>query len=265
MSDKLPAPVPAVAPGTGAIPPVDSQAAPAATAAASDAAATAGDVPLDANGQPLTKSALKRLQKEKDLAAKKALKSSNKPQPAAGGAAAAPKKEKVVKKKEEAPEEPAYVEVPEGHKKGQSQPLFPAQPLRPQAAERRAPCAQASTDLSETRGQTFQTRWRPDTTLTTSKRRGTHGGGRATTLSRHSRLRLRPSIRTLTRNPSSCPAAARSRARSTGARSTPKRRSSSRRRPPTSRAACTSDTRLLSVFRTLSSAGAFTRSRPKRL
>ena len=100
MSDELPAPI--------------AQGVPAPTAQA--------DVPLDANGQPLTKSALKRLQKEKDLAAKKALKNANKPAaPAAAGAgAAAPKKEKVVKPKAEVPEEPAYIEVPEGHKKGKS-------------------------------------------------------------------------------------------------------------------------------------------------
>lgn len=106
MSDKLPAQgVPALGPVVGD--------APAPTAQA--------DVPLDANGQPLTKSALKRLQKEKDLAAKKALKNANKPAaPAAAGAGAAPKKEKVVKPKAEVPEEPAYIEVPEGHKKGES-------------------------------------------------------------------------------------------------------------------------------------------------
>lgn len=116
MSDKLAPPVPHVAPGLGAA------TEPAATTSTPAAAAAAGgDVPLDANGQPLTKSALKRLQKEKDLAAKKALKNANKPAAAAGGAgaaAAAPKKEKVVKPKAEVPEEPAYIDVPEGHKKG---------------------------------------------------------------------------------------------------------------------------------------------------
>ncbi|GAA5850278.1 hypothetical protein JCM8547_001076 [Rhodosporidiobolus lusitaniae] len=87
------------------------------------APAPAEGVPLDASGQPLTKSALKRLEKEKALAAKKALKQAagaNKPQPAAGGE----KKEKKEKaKKEEAPEEPAYKDVPEGHKKDLSNPM----------------------------------------------------------------------------------------------------------------------------------------------
>lgn len=109
MSDKLPAPVAQGVPVLGAV--VGDAPAPTAQA----------DVPLDANGQPLTKSALKRLQKEKDLAAKKALKNANKPAGgAAAGATAAPKKEKVVKPKAEVPEEPAYIEVPEGHKKGES-------------------------------------------------------------------------------------------------------------------------------------------------
>lgn len=116
MSDKLPA-TPAVpgVPALGAVVGDASAATPTPTAPNAQA-----DVPLDANGQPLTKSALKRLQKEKDLAAKKALKNANKPAaPAATGAGAAPKKEKVVKPKAEVPEEPAYIEVPEGHKKGE--------------------------------------------------------------------------------------------------------------------------------------------------
>ena len=76
---------------------------------------------VSARYMPGWKSALKRLQKEKDLAAKKALKNANKPAGgAAAGATAAPKKEKVVKPKAEVPEEPAYIEVPEGHKKGES-------------------------------------------------------------------------------------------------------------------------------------------------
>lgn len=115
MSDKLPAPIAQGVPALGAV--VNDVPAPTPAAAPTAQA----DVPLDANGQPLTKSALKRLQKEKDLAAKKALKNANKPAGgAAAGATAAPKKEKVVKPKAEVPEEPAYIEVPEGHKKGES-------------------------------------------------------------------------------------------------------------------------------------------------
>ncbi|CEQ39016.1 SPOSA6832_00498, partial [Sporobolomyces salmonicolor] len=74
---------------------------------------------------PLTKSALKKLEKEKALAAKKALKQAanagKKPAQAAEGV----KKEKKEKaKKEDAqPEESPYVEVPEGHKKDLSNPM----------------------------------------------------------------------------------------------------------------------------------------------
>ncbi|TKA55374.1 hypothetical protein B0A53_02298 [Rhodotorula sp. CCFEE 5036] len=120
MSDKLPAPpVAQGVPALGAVVGDASAATPTPTAPNAQA-----DVPLDANGQPLTKSALKRLQKEKDLAAKKALKNANKPAAAAAaGAGAAPKKEKVVKPKAEVPEEPAYIEVPEGHKKDLSNPM----------------------------------------------------------------------------------------------------------------------------------------------
>lgn len=91
-------------------------------------APAAADVLKDDNGQPLTKSALKRIEKEKALAAKKALKQQNKPQvaKAADGAAAAQKAVKKDKpKKDDAPEEPPYVDVPAGHKKGQSQTRLP--------------------------------------------------------------------------------------------------------------------------------------------
>lgn len=118
MSDQLAPPVPQVDVAQADAPALGAQE--AAPSAPAPAAAT-GDVPLDANGQPLTKSALKRIQKEKDLAAKKALKNANKPAAGAQAGGAAPKKEKPVKKKEEAPAEPAYIEVPEGQKKGEFQ------------------------------------------------------------------------------------------------------------------------------------------------
>lgn len=68
---------------------------------------------------PLTKSALKKLEKEKALAAKKALKqASNSTKVAAPqGGEKKEKKEKV--KKEEVVEEPPYKDVPEGDKKGE--------------------------------------------------------------------------------------------------------------------------------------------------
>ncbi|BGP44765.1 valine--tRNA ligase [Rhodotorula kratochvilovae] len=94
-----------------------------ATPAQQDPAAA--DVPKDANGQPLTKSALKRIEKEKALAAKKALKQGANPAKSASKPADGAKPAKKEKpKKEEAPEEPAYVDVPEGTKKGES-PSFP--------------------------------------------------------------------------------------------------------------------------------------------
>lgn len=81
----------------------------------------AGDVPLDANGQPLTKSALKRLQKEKDLAAKKALKQAqNQGKPAPAAQAGEGKKKEKPAKKEEVVEEPPYGETKDGDKKGAS-------------------------------------------------------------------------------------------------------------------------------------------------
>lgn len=81
----------------------------------------AGDVPLDANGQPLTKSALKRLQKEKDLAAKKALKQAqNQGKPAPAAQAGEGKKKEKPAKKEEVVEEPPYGETQDGDKKGAS-------------------------------------------------------------------------------------------------------------------------------------------------
>ncbi|GAA5914215.1 hypothetical protein JCM8208_001521 [Rhodotorula glutinis] len=87
--------------------------------------APSADVQLDANGQPLTKSALKRIEKEKALAAKKALKQQQKPaanKPAAqDGAAKAAKKDKP--KKDDAPDEPPYVDVPAGDKKDLSNPM----------------------------------------------------------------------------------------------------------------------------------------------
>ncbi|GAA5835277.1 hypothetical protein JCM11251_006667 [Rhodosporidiobolus azoricus] len=114
MASSLPPPVPAVdAPGA----PKQADSTPAATPA------PAGDVPLDANGQPLTKSALKRLEKEKAFAAKKALKAAanvGKPAPTPAGEKKE-KKEKV--KKEEVVEEPPYKDVPEGEKKDLSSPM----------------------------------------------------------------------------------------------------------------------------------------------
>ncbi|KAK4332340.1 Valine--tRNA ligase, mitochondrial [Rhodotorula toruloides] len=84
----------------------------------------AGDVPLDANGQPLTKSALKRLQKEKDLAAKKALKQAqNQGKPAPAAQAGEGKKKEKPAKKEEVVEEPPYGETQDGDKKDLSRPM----------------------------------------------------------------------------------------------------------------------------------------------
>lgn len=84
------------------------------------AAATApADVPLDENGQPLTKSALKRLEKEKALAAKKALKqAANAAKPPPKVNEAKKEKKEKAKKDEAVADEPAYKDVPEGHKKG---------------------------------------------------------------------------------------------------------------------------------------------------
>ncbi|GAA5976762.1 hypothetical protein JCM11641_000863 [Rhodosporidiobolus odoratus] len=95
-------------------------AAESAPALESTAQAPAVDVPLDANGQPLTKSALKRLEKEKALAAKKALKQgAAKPQPKPAGE----KKEKKEKVKKEEVVEESYKDVPEGEKKDLSSPM----------------------------------------------------------------------------------------------------------------------------------------------
>ncbi|GAA5870175.1 hypothetical protein JCM1840_001583 [Sporobolomyces johnsonii] len=106
--------------------PVSSQPLPTAQldSAAPQSTATTADGAADGVA-PLTKSALKKLEKEKALAVKKALKQAanagKKPaQPADG-----PKKDKKekVKKDDATPEEPPYVEVPEGHKKDLSNPM----------------------------------------------------------------------------------------------------------------------------------------------
>lgn len=91
--------------------------APTLPTAAAESQIAGDEVLLDAAGVPLTKSALKRIEKEKKLAAIKALKSGGgaKPQPQASGE----KKEKKEKpKKEEVVEEVSYKEVNEGDKKG---------------------------------------------------------------------------------------------------------------------------------------------------
>lgn len=73
---------------------------------------------------PLTKSALKKLEKEKALAAKKALKQASNSTKVAAAPQGGEKKEKKEKvKKEEVVEEPPYKDVPEGDKKGE-QPLL---------------------------------------------------------------------------------------------------------------------------------------------
>jgi valyl-tRNA synthetase len=74
---------------------------------------------------PLTKSALKKLEKEKALAAKKALKQANNATKLNTAAPSGEKKEKKEKvKKEEVVEEPPYQDVPEGEKKGESSGSF---------------------------------------------------------------------------------------------------------------------------------------------
>ncbi|KAK4054912.1 valine--tRNA ligase [Microbotryomycetes sp. JL201] len=101
--------------------PQQDQAATAPAATQGDTAAASGAN----NGAPEqpTKSALKRMEKEAALAAKKALK---KAQQAANPAAAQPGQgKKKEKEKPAAPEveEPPFIDVPEGHKKDMSQPM----------------------------------------------------------------------------------------------------------------------------------------------
>lgn len=88
------------------------------TAPAAASAPAEGQPPAQAPAgtEPPTKSALKKLEKEAALAAKKALKKAQGlvPPPAAGQGK---KKEKVVK---EVVKEPDFIEVPAGHFKGAS-------------------------------------------------------------------------------------------------------------------------------------------------
>ncbi|GAA5988559.1 hypothetical protein JCM5350_004453 [Sporobolomyces pararoseus] len=98
--------------------------------AAVEQPATSSTAPLEsADGvapaaAPLTKSALKKLEKEKALAAKKALKQANNATKLNTAAPSGEKKEKKEKvKKEEVQEEPPYKEVPEGEKKDLSNPM----------------------------------------------------------------------------------------------------------------------------------------------
>ncbi|GAA5995048.1 valine--tRNA ligase [Rhodotorula paludigena] len=104
----------------------DKPLAPPIPAVQQDAAAAPApaDVPLDENGQPLTKSALKRLEKEKALAAKKALKqAANAAKPPPKVNEAKKEKKEKAKKDEAVADEPAYKDVPEGHKKDLSNPM----------------------------------------------------------------------------------------------------------------------------------------------
>lgn len=68
---------------------------------------------------PLTKSALKKLEKEKALAAKKALKQASNSTKVSATQPGEKKEKKEKVKKEEVIEEPPYKDVPEGDKKGE--------------------------------------------------------------------------------------------------------------------------------------------------